>query len=871
MKTPPKAALYFFRWFCHPDLRTPIEGDLMELYDERIASIGKSRADLKFILDVFFLIRRDIIRPTGGTHRLNIYGMIKNYFKTTGRVLLKHKLITTTSLISLIIGVLCFQLINSWVLNELSTNQFHQNIDKIYAVQIRATPQADNSPISTGYFKDFNYENYPQIISSLRIIPYTGDNLKLSHNREEFVTRAFVVDSTFFNFFDFPILYGVSKDLLKDPSGILITESYSKRIFGKQNPIGTVIDIECGLQDSYTVAGVLKDIPSNSSIDFDILIPEHSQDFWPRTASEFFLVNEFFDPVAFNNEIIDLGKTHPQFTESKLSSIPFKNIYFDHPFDNDMYSKYGDMKNVRIMIIIAAFILLISTLIFGNLQTTLQLSNLRSMGIKRVNGASKYDLMIEMFVSRLYFLFITIIAVAGLYELVFPAFLKYLDLQIDRNLTSDLVYLAAVTAIIIAISMVISVFQIMKIEVLKSLRNKLVSFNVAKLQRSLTTVQFTFTIVLIISTIVVFQQFIFMLNKDVGFNADSVISFHSVANKVPYYLEKEKWEKIAKQEKNKYRYFINELTSNPDIIEVSQSEMPVHSIAYPMPWKVMGSSEDYTTQNMMIVDPKYADLLNLEVLRGRFFSDSLDRSRENIVVVNEAAVKYWGIQGDPLNQKIANSYWGAEQEPYTIIGVVKDFHYQHMSNKVKPLMLLYMRNQENSFMVKIQKGKEKETIAYIRELFEEVSPNRRFTYVSLQDELELQYKSEEKLSKLYLLFTVVALLLSAMGLFTFAIHETIRRTKEIGIRKINGASLANIFITLGKTFLKPIVIAYLIASPVSYLLVQNWLDSFANRVGISWWAFASAGVLIVLTAFAAISWQSLVAARKNPVDALRYE
>ena len=144
MKTPPKAALYFFRWFCHPDLRTPIEGDLMELYDERIASIGKSRADFKFILDVFFLIRKDIIRPTGGTYRLNIYGMIKNYFKTTGRVLLKHKLITTTSLISLIIGVLCFQLINSWVQNELSTNQFHQNIDRIYAIQIRATPQADN-------------------------------------------------------------------------------------------------------------------------------------------------------------------------------------------------------------------------------------------------------------------------------------------------------------------------------------------------------------------------------------------------------------------------------------------------------------------------------------------------------------------------------------------------------------------------------------------------------------------------------------------------------------------------------------------------------------------------------------------------------
>ncbi|MGB3464503.1 MAG: ABC transporter permease, partial [Cyclobacteriaceae bacterium] len=795
---PPRFFLKMFRWFCHPDLRQPIEGDLMELYEERISAGNRRKANLLFIRDVLLLFRPGIIRPAEGVHTTNFYGMVKNYFKITLRVLLKHRLITSASLLSLIIGVLCFYMIFSWVNNELRTDQFHSNIDRIHALLVKATPQADFEPVMDGYFKDLKLEEFPHIIKKLRVHRYSPDYFRIAYEEGEFPTRGYVVDSTFFDLFDFPIVYGNKVDPLVDPSGIFITESYSKRLFGEENPIGKIVEVKCDQKGNYQVAGVIGDIPSNSSLDFEVLIPSHSQRFWTRSGETLFLTDGFFDSNTFNEEIEELGRTHEQFMQSVLSSVPVKDIYFDHHFESSIYYKFGDLKYVTVMVVIGVFILLISTLIFGNLQTTLQLSNLRAMGIKRVNGASKNNLILEMFIGRLYFLLTTILIVSIAFKLIFPIFLRSLDLQVDHHFMNDLSIITLVTSAIILVSMVLSVFQIAKVEVLPSLRNRLVSINVARLQKSLTTVQFTFTIILIISTVVAFQQFIYLLNKDVGFEAQSIISFESVARRTPYNLPKEERKVLKEEERGKFQYFTNELNNNPDILKVSQSEMPVNSMAFTHPWKLMGK-DSYHTLNAMTVDPGYKDMLDLEMMQGRFFSDSIDRSRQKKVVVNEATLRFWGVTGDPIGQQVANSYWGEEKEPYTIIGVIKDYHYEHLSNKIKPLVLLYMFNRENDFMVKLKSGRESEALSYIKKLYNEVNPKSTFNYVFLKNEIESQYRNEKKLSEIYLIFTVIALALSAMGLFTFAIHETRRRTKEIGIRKINGASIRNIFYTLGIT------------------------------------------------------------------------
>jgi len=869
---PPKFFLQFFKWFCHPDLRQPIEGDLMELYEQREIEHGLKKANRKFILDVLLLLRTDITKPVGGTYRLNIYGMIKSYLKSTMRVLLKNKLITLASFLSLIVGALCFQIIFAWLQNEISTDRFHKNIDNIYVSLVKANPQADFKPMGLKTFFNFDYNQFAHVKSSLTVHMYNNGQMHLISDHAEFSVKGLVADSTFFDFFDFPLLYGNvnGTEALKDPTTILITENYALKIFGNQDPIGKIIAIETGNSNTYQIGGVLKNIPSNSSLTFDILIPKHSRKFWSRSPQEFFLTDDFFDILAYNEEIKELGREHIQFKESVLSSVPLNTVYFENHYGHSLFSRYGDMKYVKIMAAIALFIILISTLSFGNLQTTLQLSSLQSMGIKRVNGASKFDLSVEMIIGRFYFLIITIIGTCVAFEILFPFFTAILDTRIDRNMLDNITIISMVTTAIILTSILISIFQITKIEVLKSLRNKLVTFNVARLQRSLTTFPFTFTIILIISTVIVFQQFFFMLNKDLGLNAESVISFKPLVTEVSRNLEDQERARLVEEENNKYHFFINQLNENPDILEVSQGEMPVNSVAYPMPWKPLDSETSYTSENIMIVDPGYMQLLGLKMKEGRFFADSIDGSRAQQVVINEAALKYWGIEN--IDQiRLANNYWGAEEDPFTIIGVVKDFHYEHLSKKVNPLIMLYMHDNENNFLVKMRKDTEQKTLAFVRDLYYQINPDRQFEYVFLNSEIEAQYKSEKRLSKVYMIFTIVALILSAIGLYTFAIHETRRRTKEIGIRKINGASIKNIFKTLGQTFLRPILIAYLIACPISWYFAQKWLEDFANRIDINPVVFIFAGLLTISIAFLAVSWQSWVAARKNPIDALRYE
>jgi putative ABC transport system permease protein len=292
-------------------------------------------------------------------------------------------------------------------------------------------------------------------------------------------------------------------------------------------------------------------------------------------------------------------------------------------------------------------------------------------------------------------------------------------------------------------------------------------------------------------------------------------------------------------------------------------------MAWPMSWKLMGG-DDYTTQKMMTVDPQYAKLLGLQMVEGRFFSDTLDSSRGQKVIINEAAMKYWEIK-DIAEARIANRSWGDEHDPYKVIGVVKDFQYEHLAHKVKPLLLYYMVDLESEFLVKIKTGKEHGTVAYIKDLFERLNPKTTFSYVWLSDKIAAQYAKEKRVAKVYMGFTTVALFMSSIGLFAFALYETRRRTKEIGIRKVTGANIEHIVLLLCRSFLKPIVIAFFVACPIAWYASNKWLEAYANRIQISWQLFTLAGLLALLLATIAVSWQSWQVARKNPVESLRYE
>jgi putative ABC transport system permease protein len=288
-----------------------------------------------------------------------------------------------------------------------------------------------------------------------------------------------------------------------------------------------------------------------------------------------------------------------------------------------------------------------------------------------------------------------------------------------------------------------------------------------------------------------------------------------------------------------------------------------------MPCKVRGDEKDFLSQNALTVHPDYLKLLGLEISEGRFFDAQKDVSRGNKIVINEAAKKFWKIE-DIQKCRILNKYW-EDSTGYEIIGVVKDFNYQHLSVKPQPLFMLYFADADNYFLIKFKDGFVQSDLQSVSRLYKEVNPGEDFTFSFLSDEIADLYQKEKKLSQIYLVFTIIALFITAIGIFVIAIYDAQRRTKEIGIRKVNGAQIGEIMLMLNKDFVKLVLLAFIIACPIVWYAMHKWLENFAYKIDISWWIFILAGLLAIGIAVLTVSWQSWRVAGRNPVESLKYE
>jgi putative ABC transport system permease protein len=324
-----------------------------------------------------------------------------------------------------------------------------------------------------------------------------------------------------------------------------------------------------------------------------------------------------------------------------------------------------------------------------------------------------------------------------------------------------------------------------------------------------------------------------------------------------------RWEEQQKS----YQFVKNELESHTSIETYSQGGSPIEP--YPMPWNLQGDKNDYTTQNTLIVSPHHPSLLGLKLKEGRFFDTEMDKSRENKVVINEAAKKFWGIV-DISQSRLLNKYWSRDIG-YEILGVIKDFNYEHLSVRPRPLVMLYFEDVDANFLIKFKEGAIQSGLQFVQQLYSKINPGESFQYSFLSEEIAALYQKEKRLSQIYLMFTLIALLISATGLFTIALYDTHKRTKEIGIRKVNGARVSEILTMLNKDFIKLVAIAFVIAIPIVYYAMNKWLENFAYKTDLSWWIFALAGLLALGIALLTVSWKSWKAATRNPVEALRYE
>jgi putative ABC transport system permease protein len=792
--------------------------------------------------------------------------MLKYFLKLAIRNFQSNWLLFAGSIVTVSIGALCISLLFSYVNNELTMNEFHKHQKEIYMMEFQISPESQPDPFAASRVLKFNYKDYPELETLVSIMKYRKDEIKVSSGELSFSPEVLIADSTFFTLFDFKLLIGNKKTILSDPGTAIITEDYARKIFEGKDPIGQVIKVNANDIKTYTIKGVIEKLPSNSSITFDMVLPSHSGSF-NRSGADFLLVNKKFNQDGFEKKIENMGQSI--FKGSKVSVISFGDIYFheNHSFIFEfIFSRFGDKKNVYVLIFIMFVVFAITALNFCGFQVILINAEIKNIGLGKIMGIKKRGLIMQKAVEIMLLFLASSLVVTIAYRVVLPYFNSFTNVFLSPSVLEVIVLGIIIIIGLFALAMIYPAIIILKIPIIGSLKGKVFSSSFLLSQKSIVTLQYTLTIVCIIASIIIFRQVSLMLHKDMGFNSENVIRV-GMYKEVPFMGSEDDWKKKKANKQKSYQYLRNELASIPSIKNFVQGDGPLNPPAL-MSWKLKGGEKEFLSLKGLFVQPDYLKVLGMKLLEGRFFDEQKDKSGTNRLVINEAAKKYWGIKDI---QKSRLQGGESDSTGREIIGVVKDFNYQHLSGKPQPLVIVYFEDIRMGFLIKFREGSVQSGLQSVSKLFKEINPGEVFSYSFLSDEVAALHQKEKRLSEIYIIFTIIALLITAIGIFVIAIYDAQRRTKEIGIRKVNGARFGEITFMLNKDFVKLVFIAFIIACPIAWYAMNKWLRDFAYKTELSWWVFALGGGIALVIALLTVSWQSWRAATKNPVEALRYE
>ncbi|WP_319591812.1 ABC transporter permease [uncultured Draconibacterium sp.] len=795
--------------------------------------------------------------------------MLKHYIKYAIRNFRSNRLIFAGSILTVFLCALCISLLFTYVHNELTMDDFHKREKDIYMVTFKDAPESKPEASEASRSFDIDYANWPEVEANVTLKKYQKGEIKFTYGESSFSPAGMVADSTFFEVFDFELARGEKENVMHDPEALIFSKEFARKVFGDEDPIGKNIMVTTRYQKLYTVKGILAEIPSNSSIEFDFLIPDHSMQF-NRMGGDFIVAGNSFSQADFVEKLNQARQESEYYKDGISDVVAFDEMYFNHNGIDTIgiVSKHGDKKSIQVLWTIMGVIFLISLLNFSNLQIININSSVKNIGINKITGAGSRHIFYQKLSEIVLLIFIAAVFITMAFKVVVPYFNQIAGVELNPSVWQIFVLNVAVLSVLILVSMVYPSLVYLKIPITNSLKNQV--FGTSKLagRNVVATVQFALSFVLLIASIIVFNQLDLMLNKDLGFTAENTICtqmFHE-----PHFdqsLTREEMMEKYKAYQNSFQFVKNELESNSSVKAFSLGHAPIDP--FEMSWKLKGGAKDYTTEKSLTVTPEYANLLGLKLVEGRFFDRDRDKSRDEKLIINEAAMKYWGIT-DISTQRILNQSW-SRNEGYEIIGVVKDFNFEHLSVRPQPLMILFFEDMEANFLIQFEEGATQSGLQFVEGLFAKNNPGEAFSYTFLSDQVETLYQKEKRMSQIYIIFTIIAFLISATGLFAISLYDTRKRTKEIGVRKVNGAKVSEILALLNKDFLKWVAIAFVIACPIAYYTMYKWLENFAYKTTLSWWIFALSGVMALGIALLTVSWQSWRAATRNPVEALRYE
>jgi len=826
-------------------------GDFDEIYGRILSRRGRFRANLWYW--------RQILKAVPYSLYWCIV-MLRSYLKTSWRSLLRYKIYSAINLFGLAIGIACSLLIFLWIQDELSYDRFHENSDWIYRVvsesqsdgnvnRIAITP----APLASALIDDF-----PGIVKAV-----TLDNnvFFIRYKNRRFNERVFFSDPEFFDIFTLPLIKGDSKTALKEPYTIVISESASNKYFGEDDPLGKILTFD--KEWAFKIIGVFKDIPENSHLRFEFLASIMSyksryMDQWGvSNFHTYVLTSEEFSPERFQDLIPDFVEKYRGSEVRHIYKLqyllqPITSIHLHSHLKGEVRPN-GNMNNIFIFSVIALFILLIACFNYINLSTARYTTRVKEVGIRKVVGAHRLHIIKQFLGESTYITFIALIIAVITAHLLLPIFNSLAGKELGINYIENHELWIFMILIILGISaasgsypaLLFSAFR--PANVLKG--TECVRMKGHFLRKTLIVVQFAISIIFIVGTLTIHNQLNYVRNKKLGFNKKHVVN-------IPLYDE---------DALNKIEIIKNEFLQNSNILSVSASGYGPGGVVYNQSYWYEGASED---KNLMIqwiaVDHDFLNTYEIELVTGRNFSKQFPSDIEQAYILNESAVKEIGWES-PLGKQFEINKKG------TVIGVIKDFHFESLHQKLEPMALCVYPGAFEYLAVRIRSGNIPNVLNFMQNKWQNLVPNQVFQFSFLDEDYDNLYRAETRLSKIFSYITFFTIVIACLGLFGLTALITELRTKEIAVRKVLGASITGIAAMLSREFLKLVLAANIIAWPVAWYAVNKWLGNFSYRINLGIWIFFLSGILVLVIAFAAVIYQSIKGAAANPIDLLRYE
>jgi putative ABC transport system permease protein len=786
--------------------------------------------------------------------------------KIAFRHLWKHKTFSFLNIAGLTIGMSACFLVFLYVRFELSYDNFHSKGDRIYRMvcDIKTPTEVLHADVCSNPMAVNAKLEFPEVEKfcrfSLGSTLFRRKDVKFQEDKTGFA------DSTFFQVFDFPLIQGDPATVLREPFSVVFSESAAKKYFGKENPIGQHLIWTDG-NLNVTVTGVMKDIPENSLLKADVLVSQATNSHFDSANDthwgsfgmySYLLLKPHADPKA-------LEKKFPAFLEKRDGrEMQQSQMYFSLFLEPlaDVYLKStrggpesGSLTNVYVFSMIGIFILLIACINFINLTTARSTERAREVGIRKVVGAERPQLTGQFLGEAVVLALMAFVLSVIVCALLISPFNFLAGKTISTGFFHHPVYMLWLLGIAVSVGLLAGAYPALVLSSFQPILTLKGQFSTGArglfLRQSLVVLQFTISIGIIVSTIIVDRQLSFMRNQDLGFNNQRMLVLDTHGD-------------------NHRTSLKNEISGLPNVLSTAMSSSVPGSGnpgAYSQVQNVKGDMQ-IANLDLYFVDFDYMKQYQMKMVAGRMFSRDFGTDTTHSMIINESAVRLFGYHSpqDAIGRKF--SQWGREGQ---IIGVVKDFHFKSLQTEIKPLSIRIEPQGCDQISVNVSGANLPATIAAIGEKWRMVIPYRPFSYAFADEIFDRQYRSEERFGRLFLNFAILAIAISCLGLLGLASYATIQRTKEIGIRKVLGASVPRIVNLLSREFLLLVLIAFLIATPIAYFLMQSWLKDFYYRIAIPWWIFALGGVLSMVIAVLTISFQAIRAAMANPVESLKYE